>query len=117
MSLEFEDQLQVIRFHSIIQKTIVTNFLKSGRQYMHEKSSDEFYVGHSNGTSRFTFFKSSSTKYHMSIGYGDNSAVRDSNLMCVTAKIFNSITKTIKGLFDIRTLVFLIKRIFKFLPF
>ena len=84
---------------------------------MHEKSSDEFYVGHSNGTSRFTFFKSSSTKYHMSIGYGDNSAVRDSNLMCVTAKIFNSITKTIKGLFDIRTLVFLIKRIFKFLPF
>ena len=83
---------------------------------MHEKSSDELCVGHSNGTSRVTFFNGSCTKYYMSIRYGDNPAVRDSNLMCVTAKIFDSITKTIKGLFDIRTPVFLIERIFEFLP-
>lgn len=35
--------------------------------------------------------------------------------MSVTAKIFDGITKTVKGLPDIRTPVFFIERIFEFL--
>ena len=44
MHLNHKDELQVIFFHAVIKEPIVTNFLKSGRKYMHKKTAYEFFV-------------------------------------------------------------------------
>ncbi len=48
---------------------------------------------------------------------GKDPAVGDCNPMCIPPQIFDGVTKTVKGLFDVRTPVFLIKMVFESFPF
>ena len=50
------------------------------------------------------------------VGNGQNPAVRDGNLMSISAEIFDSVAKTVEGRLDKRTPVLLIESIFKFIP-
>lgn len=47
---------------------------------------------------------------------GKDSAVGNSDLMCVTAKILDGIAETVKGFLYVRTPVFFIKIVFPFFP-
>ena len=44
MSLQMEDQLQVFRFHAVVQKAVIADLLKTLRQYMHEEAADKLLV-------------------------------------------------------------------------
>ena len=46
----------------------------------------------------------------------NDSAVRDGNRVGIAPKIFDGISKTVEGLFNIRTLVFLIEGVFISIP-
>ena len=46
----------------------------------------------------------------------NDSAVRDGNLVGIAPKIFDGISKTVEGLFNIRTPVFLIEGVFISIP-
>jgi len=44
VSLQLEDELQVLRSHPVVKETIISDLLESGREYMHQKTSDKFFV-------------------------------------------------------------------------
>jgi len=43
-ALKLEDKPEIARFHAVIEKTIVTDFLKTSRKHMHQVTPDEFGV-------------------------------------------------------------------------
>ena len=47
---------------------------------------------------------------------GKDPAVGDCNPMCIPPQIFDGVTKTVKGLFDVRAPVFPVMAVFKFVP-
>ena len=51
MPLKLENQFQVFRFHPVIEKAAVADFLESARQHMQQETSDELRVGKSEGPS------------------------------------------------------------------
>ena len=50
------------------------------------------------------------------MSYREDAAVGYGNLMCIFAKIFNSVAETVKSFFDIRTPFFFIQIIFELFP-
>lgn len=70
---------------------------------MHKKSVNEFFVSYSNSSSWIARLLSSGRKRNLSIIYGKDTAVGYGDFMSVFSKILDSIAKTVKGLFDIRT--------------
>lgn len=44
VSLKPKNELEVFGFHAVVQKPIVTDFLKAGRKHMHQKTVDKFFV-------------------------------------------------------------------------
>lgn len=83
---------------------------------MHQIPADEFSIIKGNVPFRLTGFLSSCRKGNLFLRYRKNSAVGNGNLVGITPKIFNGITKAVKGLFDVRTPVLFIKTVFKFFP-
>lgn len=59
LSLKFKNESQVSGFHPVVQESVITDLLKPRREYMHEKTSDEFRVFQSNRAFRFARFSSS----------------------------------------------------------
>lgn len=69
---------------------------------MHQIPADEFSIIKGNVPFRLTGFLSSGRKGNLFLRYRKNSAVGNGNLVGITPKIFNGITKAVKGLFDVR---------------
>ena len=44
MPLKGKDQFQVFAFSTVIQKAIIPDLLKTGREHMHQITADEFRV-------------------------------------------------------------------------
>lgn len=116
VALLFEDGFQILFLHAVIEKSVVTDFLKTGRKYMHKKTPDKFrmlqgYFFHS------TCFIVTCRKGNGVFCYFFDTAVGDGNAVGIAAKILNGIAKTIKGFLDIGTPFFYIEPVLKFLPF
>ena len=43
-ALKLENKPEIACFHAVIEKTIVADFLETGRKYMHQVAPDEFGV-------------------------------------------------------------------------
>ena len=44
VSLKCKDQFQILRFHTVIEKTVITYLLETGREYMHKEPAYEFFI-------------------------------------------------------------------------
>ena len=112
--LNSEDQFQVFAFAPVIQESIVTDLLETSRKYMHQVSAYEFSIVQCNAPAWFTRFPATCGKSHFFVSDVYNPAVGNSNFMCVSAKILNSIAKSVESLFNIRTPVFVVKTVSEF---
>ena len=54
MPLKGKDQFQVFAFSTVIQKAIIPDLLKTGREHMHQITADELDVFQSDHPARFT---------------------------------------------------------------
>ncbi len=116
MPLQPKNKGQVFLFGTIVQKAVITNLLKTGRKHMHHKSADKFLTGDGYGFCPAGFVVLSG-KSNGFIGNGLDPGVGNGDAVCISAKIFNGITKSVKGFFDIGTPVFSIKSIAETAPF
>ena len=44
VSLEFKNKLQIFGFHAIVQKAVITDFLKTGWKHMHKEAPDKLLL-------------------------------------------------------------------------
>lgn len=116
MTLEFKYPFQISGFISVIQKPIVPDFLETGWQYMHQISPDEFCMSQSELAFGFARFFPSGRKSDCIFGNRKDPAVGNGNLMGIASKIFNGISKAVKGFLNVGTPVHFIKPVFPFSP-
>lgn len=83
---------------------------------MHEKAPDKFQMGKGDRTPWGTSFFAACGKSDQGICHRKNPAVGDGDFMGVASKILDGIAKAVKGLFDIRTPIFLIEIVLEGLP-
>lgn len=83
---------------------------------MHQVTSDEFCMVQCDLAFRFTGLFSSGRKSDRIIRNRKDPAIGNSNLVCITPKVFNGIAKAIKGFLDVGTPVHFIKAVFPFFP-
>lgn len=97
-----EDECKVLFPAAVVQKTIITDLLEAGREYMHHEPADEFTAGKGDlfqGRIILVVFcqkgnGASTNRLYPGVG--------DGNAVCVTPQIFNGIAETVKGLPDVR---------------
>lgn len=116
MSLQCEDQFQVFTFPTVVQESIVADPLKTVGKDMHQIASHEFFMGQSDDPAGVSWLFTSCGKGDLILRNGTDAAVGNGDLMGVSSKIFNGISKPIESLFDIRTPVFCVKFIPEFRP-
>ena len=102
--------------HPVIQEAVVAYFLKTGRKHVHQVTADELCVIKGNAPFWGTSAEPPGRKSNGILCDGKDPAVGNSDLMCVTAKILDGITETVKGFLYVRTPVFFIKTVFPFFP-
>lgn len=73
--LQFKNELQVLCFCTVVQKTIITDLLETMWKYMHQVPSDEFLVIKSDLTPGVTGFPATCRKSHFFFGDGKDPAV------------------------------------------
>lgn len=83
---------------------------------MHQATPDEFCVFQGDLMFWLSLLYSSGRKSKLILRNGKDPAVRDGDPVGIASQIFNGITKTIEGFFDVRTPVFFIKPVFPFFP-
>ena len=115
-SLNLADDFQVMGFHTVIQETIVADFLITCRQYVHEVTPYEFRTGQGYPALWISRLLPSGRERDILPVKVKNTAVRDGNLMGIASKVFDGIAKAVKGFLDIRAPVHFIELIFQFLP-
>ena len=86
---------------------LIADFLKSCREYMHQETADEFHMPQRDSALRITRPAPPCRKNDLCVCYGEDPAVRDCDLMCITAEIFNGIAEAVKSFFYVRAPVFL----------
>lgn len=114
--LQAEDQPEIFIFATVVQETIITNLLKPGRQNMHQVPSNKFFAGDCNCALRVTWLLPTSRESDSVFGNRQNPAVRNCNLVGVSAEIFDCVAETVESFLDVRTPVLLIEGISKALP-
>lgn len=117
VTLEPENQNQVFCFHTIIQETVIAYFLKTGWKDVQEEAAYEFFVSQNDDPPGLTRLFRSCRKRDFGICDRKQSAVCDSDFMCIPAKVFDGIAETIKGLLDEGTPVLLVQLIPEMIPF
>lgn len=83
---------------------------------MHQISLDELSVFNGDHSSGIPGFFSSGREGCVGIAYLDDSAVSYSDLIGITAKVFNGVTEPVESFFDIGAPVLLIESVLEFLP-
>ncbi len=116
MPLEGKYQFQVFAFSTVVQEPIITDFLETGGKHMHQITADEFRVIQSDGAPWIARLFSSGRKDSLLFINGKNSAVGNSNLMCISSQIFHGVAKTVEGLFYVWAPVFQVKAVTEFRP-
>ena len=115
MSLYPKDNLQIRFLTSVIQKTIITDLLKSERQYMHHDPVDELCIGNGDlfDTTVFIVF---CRKSYIGFIHFKYTGIRDCNAVGISSEIFNGISKTIEGFLYIGAPLFPLEGITQFIP-
>ncbi len=117
MLLKCKYQFQVFAFAPVIQETVIPDPLETGRQNMHQIPPDELGIIQGNCPARSTGLFPSGRKSDLLFIDREDTAVGYGNLMCISAEIFNGITKPVKGLFDVRAPILFVKAITETGPF
>ena len=115
-SLKTKDELQIFLLAAIVQKTVIADLLKTGRQHMHHQSADELPVCDGNFlcTAIFVVLCTKSRTCLTDIKYP---GICDGYAVGVPSKIFNGVAKAVKGLLDIRTPLLFVKGVAQLVPF
>ncbi len=117
VSLERKNQLQVFGFVSVVQEAVIPDFLKARRQHMHQVAADEFRIPERDVSARFTRFFPPCRECDLLPIHRQNPAVGDGDFVCIPAKIFDGIAKSVEGFFDVGAPVFFVKGIPEGSPF
>ena len=110
------DHFQIYGFHTVVQKTIVADFLKTGGQHMHQITPYKFRLRQGYPAPGISRFFPSGREGNLVFCQSKDPAAPDGNLVCVSSKIFNGIAETVKGFLDIRAPVHFIKLVFPLFP-
>ena len=97
--LDTKNQGKILSFKTVTEESIVANFLKTGRQDMHQKSADEFRARNRDGFLITGFIVASQKGDHAILDAYD-SGVGDGNLVSIVSKILNGITIAVESLLD-----------------
>lgn len=116
LSLDFEDELQILPLTPVVQEPIIADFLKPGREHVHQKTAQEFGVCQRD-CFRFAGFVIPGSKGRLRFRDGEDAGITDSNPMDITAKIINGIAKSVEGFFCMWNPGLAVEGILKRLPF
>lgn len=114
--LQRKDQFQVFCFGPVVQEPIIPNLPETGREHMHQVATDEFRVFKGNGPPGLTGAEATGRESHTFIIHGKDAAVGDSNLVGMSAEIFNGITEAVESLLYVGAPVLIIKGMAEFFP-
>lgn len=117
MPLERKDQFQVSGFVPVVQETIVPDFLKTGRKYMHQVTADKFRILKCDFPARSTGGFPSCRERNLPLIHRQNPAVGYGNLMGIPSKVFDGIAKAVEGFFYVRAPILFVKGIPEGSPF
>lgn len=115
-SLNGEDQSQIPAFHTVVQETIIADFLEAGREHMHQETPYKLFVGERDPASGVTRFFPPGGKGGFFPVDRQDTVVGNGNLVCVFPKIFDGIAKAIERLLNIRAPVFPVESVPEPLP-
>lgn len=116
MSLQRENEFQVFTFSTIVQESVVTDFLKTGWEHMHQITPDKFCIFQSDRPTGIPRLFSSGREDSLLRIDRQDAAVGDGNLMCISAEVFDGVAKAVKGFLDVGAPVFLIKAVAEICP-
>ena len=117
MPLKGKDQFQVFAFSTVIQKAIIPDLLKTGREHMHQITADELDVFQSDHPARFTGLFPPGRKSDLLFIDRKDTAVGNGNLVGISSEIFHRIAKPMESFFYVRAPFLSIKEIAEFRPF
>lgn len=117
MSLKGKYQLQIFAFSPVIQEPIVSDFLETGGEHMHQITADELCILQSDGPAWLTRFSPPGIKRNLVVIYREDAVVPDGYFVGISSKIFHRISEAVEGFFDVRAPVFFIKGIAEGGPF
>lgn len=109
--MKSKDDPEVFALHPIIQETIVPDLLKTGRKYVYQITPDKLRVCKGDVAFRVSRLFAPGRESYLCFCNVKDSAVRDSDFMCIAAKIFDGIAKTIKSFLNIGTPILFIEYI------
>ena len=116
MSLQLEDQFEIPAFQAVTEKTIVADFLKSGRQDVHQKMPDELFIRENDHAPGSALVSGPCRERDPAFCHFKNTAVGDGDLVGIQPKVLNDITETVESLFDVGTSVFPVERVSELMP-
>ena len=102
MPLKGKDQFQVFAFSTVIQKPIIPDLLKTGREHMHQITADELDVFQSDHPARFTGLFPPGRKSDLLFIDRKDTAVGNGNLVGISSEIFHRIAKPMESFFYVR---------------
>ncbi len=111
MSLNGKYQFQVFAFSTVVQEPIITDFLETGREHMHQVTADEFRIVQSDGTFWVAGLFPTGRKGRLVFVNRKDPAVGDGNLVCIPSKVFDCVAKAIKRFFYVRAPILLVKAV------
>lgn len=104
-----------MRFHAVIEKAIVSDFLETEGKNMHQVAADEFCMLQSDLTFWAAWDQTPCRESNRILCNRKYPAVGNGNPVCVASKILNGIAKSVKSLLDVWAPVFFIKSVFPLL--
>lgn len=99
--LDLKDDLEIFALHPVIQKAVITYFLKAGRQHMHKVTADKFSMFQCNLPFWPACFFGTGRECNRIFCNRKDPAVRDGDFVRVSSEVFDGIAKTIKGFLDV----------------
>lgn len=115
VSLNAGNDRKIPGFPPVVQKSIVADLLKTARKYMHHKTADEFSTGNSDHCLLIGFIISGMERNFV-LSNRDDSGIGNGNAVGIASEIFNGISISVEGFFDLSIPVNGIERIFECIP-
>ena len=97
VSLQGKDKPQVFRLHPVVQEAVITDLLKTFREYVHQETADKFRVFQRDFPPGFPRLPAPCRESGVRFRDREDPAVGDGGLMGVTAEVFNGIPETVEG--------------------
>lgn len=115
-ALEPEDHLQVCGLHPVVEETVVTDLLETGREHVHEETAYELHAGDGDLPFGIPGPPAPGREGDGILSQREDPAVGDGDLMGVTAEIFDGVPKPVKGSLYVGAPVLKVKGIPEFSP-